>query len=142
MRILGVDVAVAEGASQLCACVVTRGSLWVDGAFVLRWRVDEVSSLAAEIKASRFYEELTAILLSSCLPLHGKLNDLFRLLQKPVLMVSADHECKLSEYAGLSVEEAKALLRTCKGPFGVEPLRLASLLAPLVKSLYKAWKRS
>ena len=139
---MGVDVAVTEGTSQLCACVVMRGSLWVDGAFVLIWRMNEVSSLAAEIKASRFYEELTAILLSSCLPLHGKLNYLSKLLRKPVLMVSADHEHKLSEYSGLSVEEAEALLRTCRGPFGVEPIRLASSLAPLVRSLYEAWRRS
>ena len=139
VRIVGVEAAGVRGDYQLCVCVVVRGSSWIDGSFTLWWRVSDVASLVRGIKSSPFYEELTAVVFSSSLPLRGRVHEVASSLEKPALLV-AGVEGSLVECSGLSVEEAESLLRTCRGPFGVEALRLASLLAPLAKALYDAWK--
>lgn len=139
LRILGVDAATTCGDRQLCICVVTRGPLLVDGSFVLWWDLNDAASLARGIKSSPFYRELAAVVVSNNLPLKGRVNEVALALEKPVLLI-AGHGDDVLECSGISLEEAVSLVKALRGPFGIEALRLALLLAPLARVLHETWK--
>ncbi len=140
VRVLGIEAALTVNEDQLCVGVVTRGSKWVDGSFIIKWRVSDLASLAFEIKSCPYYKELAAVVLSSQVPVHGNLIQFSEMLNRPVLMVSTSPVPSMVDHAGLSKDEAEALLKACVSPRGVEPLRLAALLAPMARALYEAWK--
>ncbi|RLF08579.1 MAG: hypothetical protein DRJ69_06120 [Thermoprotei archaeon] len=140
MRVLGVEAALTVDEDHLCIGVVTRGSKWIDGSFIIKWRVGDLAGLAFEVKSCPYYKELAAVVLSSQVLIHGDLARLSEMLSRPVLMVSTSPTPSVIKYAGLSKGEAEALLKACVSPRGVEPLRLAALLAPMVRALYEAWK--
>lgn len=139
MRVLGVEAIPLNEYTQLCTCVVSRGSQWLDGSFSFTWRKDDLASLASKLRSNPFYKELTAMIFSGSTSLKGRLNEVYRLIGKPSLLV-ASVKGGLIEHAGLTLDEALSLLKTCQGPFGLEALRLASSLAPMAKALYIAWQ--
>ncbi|MCX8204281.1 MAG: hypothetical protein N3H31_01305 [Candidatus Nezhaarchaeota archaeon] len=139
IRILGVEAAATCKGRQLCICVVSRGPLLIDGTFALLWNMGDADSLAQGIKSSPFYKELAAVLFSSSLPLMGRLNEVAVILKKPALLVTR-LSGSIVECSGMSSERAASLIKTLRGPLGIEALRIALLLAPLVKSLHEDWK--
>lgn len=139
LRILGIEAAVTCNGRQLCVCAVSRGPLLIDGSFVLWWDVNDVVSLAQGIKSSPFYKELAVAVVSNSLPLKGRTGEAALALSKPVLLIAGPGHSVI-ECSGMSLEEAVRLLRMFQGPQGIEALRIASLLVPLARALYEAWK--
>lgn len=139
LRILGIEAVTTCGSRQLCVCVVSRGPLLIDGSFTLWWSVNDATSLAQGIKSSQFYKELAAVVVSNSLPLEGRTSEVASILSKPVLLATGP-DGKVIECSGMGLGEAVYLLKVFQGPQGVEALRIASLLAPLARALYEAWK--
>jgi len=140
--VLGADAAFEEGNSVFSICVVMRGALWLDGVFVAKWVKGDLTSLAECLKASPYYGELTAIFLPSPLISSEDLEALWQRLKRPVALFSREsgNVYEAVKSIGLTDPDFQSLLKACSGPEGPEALRLARMLAPLVKELARAWK--
>ena len=139
VRVLGAERAASIGGRQLAACVVMKGSLWLDAVFLVGY--SDVDSLAEALKSTPHYHELRFLALSSSITGASELPRLHGLLGLPVMLFTrAEGGWRLVAYEGLSEVEVGEVLRVASGPEGPEALRLASAIAPIVRGLVEHWQ--
>jgi len=138
VRVLGAERAASIGGLQLAACVVMKGSLWLDAVFLIGY--GDVDGLASAIKSTPHYHELRFLALSSSILGASDLPRLHGLLGLPAMLFArVEGGWRLVAYEGLSEAEVGEVLSVASGPEGPEALRLASAITPIVRGLLERW---